>query len=100
MIIKHDFYEKKLNDKNNSIIYGSSAPRGRILDRNGNIIVDNIGIKTIVYNKLSGISVKDELEIADTLASIIEIVEGTLDEQKYYYYLKNKDEVNNLPIIC
>lgn len=96
MIIKHDYYEKILYEQNNTIIYGTSAPRGRILDRNGNIIVDNVGVKTIVYNKLSVISTNEELDIADTLAGIIEIEEGSTLEQKYYYYLKNKDEVNNL----
>ena len=96
MIIKSDYYEKILYEQNNTIIYGSSAPRGRILDRNGNIIVDNVGVKTIVYNKLSGISLETELEIADTLSNIIEVSEGSKNEQKYYYYLKNKDEVNKL----
>jgi len=96
MIIKHDHYSKILYEQNNNIIYGTSAPRGRILDRNGKIIVDNVGVKTIVYNKLSGISVSDEIKIANTLASIIEIDEGSINEQKYYYYLNNKEEVNNL----
>jgi len=96
MIIKNDYYEKLLYEQNNTIIYGTSAPRGRILDRNGNIIVDNVGIKTIVYNKLSGISTSEELEIANTLAPILELDEGSIDEQKYYYYLKNKEEINNL----
>ena len=51
MFYKKNYYNKILETKNNKIIYGSSAPRGRILDRNGNIIVDNIGIKTIIYNR-------------------------------------------------
>ena len=55
MFYRHDYYSRILFEKNNKIIYGSSAPRGRILDRNGNIIVDNVGVKTIVYNKLSSI---------------------------------------------
>jgi len=96
MIVKHDYYEELLYKQNNTIIYGTSAPRGRILDRNGNIIVDNVGVKTIVYNKLSGVSLDTELEIADMLSNIIEIEEGSINEQKYYYYLKNKDEVNKL----
>ena len=48
MFYKSNYYNKILNDNNNKIIYGSTAPRGRILDRNGNIIVDNVGIKTII----------------------------------------------------
>ena len=49
MIYKSNYYENLLNEKNNKIIYGTSAPRGRILDRNGNIIVDNVGVKTRRY---------------------------------------------------
>ena len=51
MFYKSNYYNKILSDNNNKIIYGSTAPRGRIIDRNGNIIVDNVGIKTIIYNK-------------------------------------------------
>ena len=39
-------------------IYGLTAPRGRILDRNGKILVNNIGVKSLVFNKLS-ISTKE-----------------------------------------
>ena len=50
-----------------------TADRGRILDRNGNIIVDNKGVKTIIYNKLSGINTSDEIEISLKLANILDI---------------------------
>jgi len=96
MIIKKEYYKKSLYIQNNTIIYGNSAPRGRILDRNGKIIVDNIGVKTIIYNKISGISVKDELDVSLKLANILDIKEGNEYEQKYYYYLKNKEKINKL----
>ena len=96
MFYKGNYYKDILDNKNNKIVYGRSAPRGRILDRNGIIIVDNVGIKTIIYNKLNGISIKDEIIIAEKLASIIDIDSGSINEQKYYYYLKNVDKVNKL----
>lgn len=96
MFYKKDYYNKLLEEKNNKIIYGSTAPRGRILDRNGNIIVDNKGVKTIIFNKLSGISTEEEIEIASSLANVIEIDIGTKDEQKYFYYLKNKEKIDGL----
>ena len=58
MFYKNDYYEDVLKQKNNKIIYGNSAPRGRILDKFGNIIVDNVGIKTIIYNKIKNIDTK------------------------------------------
>lgn len=39
---------KKLSTK---IVYGPSMPRGRILDRNYNVIVDNVGTNIISYKK-------------------------------------------------
>lgn len=96
MFYKKNYYNKILETKNNKIIYGSSAPRGRILDRNGNIIVDNIGIKTIIYNRLKGVSVSDEISVANILSEIIDINSGSDNEIKYFYYINNKDKINNM----
>ena len=95
MFYKRNHYQQLLSEKNNKIIYGSSAPRGRILDTNGKIIVDNVGVKTIIYNKLNNISVSDEIDIAKKLANLIDIDYGTNDEMKYFYYINNKKEIVN-----
>lgn len=95
MFIKHDFYLEKLKAKNEVTVLGVSAPRGRILDKYGNIIVDNVGIKTIVYNKVSGLSSDDELDIALNLASLLEISDSPSDlELREYYYQKNKELID------
>lgn len=95
MFYKSEDYNTLLENKNNKIIYGMSAPRGRILDRNGNIIVDNVGVKTIIYNKLDDISESEEIEISLKLATVLDIEEGNIDELKYFYFLNNKDIINN-----
>ena len=95
MVYKYDYYKEILDNKNNKIIYGMSAPRGRIIDRNGKIIVDNVGVKTIIYNKLNNISNKEEIEVSLKLASVLDIEAGSLDELKYFYYLNNKREIDN-----
>lgn len=95
MFYQDEYYKSILNNKNNKIIYGTSAPRGRILDRNGKIIVDNVGVKTIIYNKLNNISNKEEIEVSLKLASVLEIEEGNIDELKYFYYLSNKKDIDN-----
>lgn len=96
MFYKKNYYDKILETKNNKIIYGSSAPRGRILDRNGNIIVDNVGVKTIIYNRLKGVSVRDEISVANILSEVIDINSGSDNEIKYFYYINNKDKINNM----
>lgn len=86
-----EYYNQKLEEKTNLYVYGTSAPRGRILDCNGKVLVDNVGIKTIYYNKIKGITKKRELEIAKKLAKIINIKDYTTDELKEYYLINNDD---------
>ena len=40
-LIKNNDYKEE-----NNIIYGLTAPRGRILDINGKVLVDNKGVKS------------------------------------------------------
>jgi cell division protein FtsI/penicillin-binding protein 2 len=90
-----------LNINNNyqiqdKIIYGLTAPRGRILDVNGNILVDNIGVKSLIFNKLN-IKNSTIISIAQALADILELTPN-IDEYnlRYYYYQLNKEKVDNL----
>ena len=96
MFYKSDYYKEILFIKTNKIIYGNSAPRGRILDRNGKIIVDNIGVKTIIYNKLNNINKKDEINISLSLASVLDIEDGSIEELKYFYYINNSKKIDSL----
>ena len=51
MIINNNKYSNKLKKLTTKYVSFSSAPRGRILDRNYNVLVDNKAIKTIVFKK-------------------------------------------------
>ena len=88
MSLKEDFsYQKEY-------IYGLTAPRGRILDRNGKILVDNIGVRSLVFNKLS-ISTKETMNVARKLNDIISLDMSSNKKQKRYcYYINNEEEVN------
>ena len=91
-VYKRDYYLEAYDKKMNRIVSGSSAPRGRILDRNGNILVDNVGVRVINYTKLSGITTKDELEIAMNLANIIELEDSVSELAiKRYWLLLNEE---------
>lgn len=85
------YYEKKLEEKTNIYVSGVSSPRGRILDTNGKVLVDNIGVKTIYYNKIKGIKAIEELEIAWSLEKIIDVKEASIDELKEYYLITNNN---------
>lgn len=96
-VVNKDYYEKQLDQKQNKIITLASAPRGRILDRNGNILVDNIGIKSIVYHKSNKISAEDEAKIAQQLAEIITLdYKENIKETKNFYILLNKEKTDKL----
>ncbi len=72
-VIRNDYYLEKLDSLTLNVIEGDSAPRGRIYDRNGNLIVDNKAVKTIYYKKVSGTTYKDQVKIAYKLAEYIDV---------------------------
>ena len=88
------YYKERYDEKTNIYVYGYNAPRGRILDRNGKILVDNKPLKTIFYHKDSS---NNEIKIARELASILD-VEINNDDMvlKKFYNLINKEEVDKL----
>lgn len=86
-----DYYKDILEKKTLIYVNGSSAPRGRILDTNGKVLVDNIGVKTIYYNKLKEIDKNEEIEISYKLANILTINEGTIEVLKEFWLVLNNN---------
>lgn len=90
-VIRNNYYKSVLDYKTNIKVSGLSAPRGRILDINNKVLVDNVGIKTIVYNK-SNISKDEEVKIAYILANnISNIPDANIYELKKFYLVLNND---------
>ena len=71
--LKEDFYKEKLNSLTNVIVYGESAPRGRIYDRNYNLLVDNIAVHVIYYKKVDKITKQEEIELIYEVIDKLEI---------------------------
>lgn len=92
-----EFYLNEAREINEVYVSGTSAPRGRILDVNGNILVDNIGVNTIYYHKPSGVTLKDELYVAQELVKITNY-EYMYDEDrlKEFYSIINSGKVDSL----
>lgn len=98
-VISHTFYVNKVDQLTKNTIEGASSPRGRIYDRNGNIIVDNEAVKVISYKKRSGISTSEEIEMAYLLGKLVDIDYSklsTLDLKKFW--LKNNYELGKQKI--
>ena len=89
-VIDNDKYLKNLEDISKIIVYGDTAPRGRIYDRNGTLLVDNKPVKVIYYKKEKGCNTQCEFEIADEISKMIEIDYSKVNEsilKKYYIKL-------------
>lgn len=93
--IDNEKYEKKLSIRQNKTYISKYAPRGRILDRNGKVIVDNEVVYTINYNKSVEISSNEELELASSIVKFLSLdyKRVSYESLKNYYYLKNIDNI-------
>ena len=72
-IIKGDYYVHKVEQLSQNILTSTSTPRGRIYDRNGNVIVDNEAVKVIYYKKPSGVTTNEEIKTAYKVAEMISL---------------------------
>ena len=86
---RKSYYKEKLDNIDNKYTYTLSAPRGRILDINGNVIVDNIKKRVIIYNKISNSKSSNEIAIASRLSKYFnEDVNISLDDIAKYIFDK------------
>ena len=97
-IINNNKYKKLLDNLTIKTVESKSTPRGRIYDRNYNLLVDNVGVKTIYFKRKKGVSNKD---LIDTIKNIkdhidIDLSKLTIDNIKEYYMVINEDKVNKL----
>lgn len=93
-ILKNDEYTEKLAISTEKTIESTSAPRGRIYDRNHKLLVDNEGVKTIYYKKQNNITTKEEISLAYTVSNYIDIDYSKVDDNKLktFYYKSNYDK--------
>ncbi|MEG0994428.1 MAG: penicillin-binding protein 2 [Bacilli bacterium] len=97
-IIKNSYYKEQLNKMTNVLVSGDSAVRGKIYDRNHNLLVDNISRPAITYKKDKNISQNMEIKIVSKLAKILDLSTDNLSNihLKEYYMLKYKEKVDSL----
>ena len=94
MLIDKDKYNDKLLALTNKSITLNSSPRGRIYDRNYNVIVDNKAINTIVYKKEKGTTNREMIELAYTVSPHLnlDVSRLTLRAKKEFYLVKYPDK--------
>ncbi len=95
IILKNEYYKKRLEQKTKIVIEGPTPLRGRILDRNGVVLVDNKAVKSVVYTKIRGVKKEEEINIAYKLADLIEIKNKISDNIiKKFFILNNQSYVD------
>lgn len=95
-ILNNEYYKKTLDELTIKTVTSNSTPRGRIFDRNYNLLVDNVGVRTIYFKREKNYD-------SDKLINAIKLIKNhielnydlvNIDNLKDYYMFINKD--NNL----
>ena len=94
MYFKRTYYIEKLNTLTNILVYGDSAPRGRIYDRNHNLLVDNEEVLVITYKNENEISPINQIKLAYQVIKYLDLDYNKLHIRnlKEYYLVMFKDE--------
>ena len=86
----HEYYQKLYLAKTNRLVYGSSAIRGRILDRNGTVLVNNEGVLAISYHKPLKETSENQIKVATALSPFLDAVSvSEMAKKKYYLVTHN-----------
>ncbi|MCM3584141.1 penicillin-binding protein 2 [Mesobacillus maritimus] len=95
-IVHGEDYQREINRKENYAVH-NPVPRGRMLDRDYRIVVDNEAKKAITYTN-EGHDQNQKLKIAEELAKLIDKETDHIRERdkKDYWILKNPDRAENL----
>ncbi|MBB6448870.1 cell division protein FtsI/penicillin-binding protein 2 [Geomicrobium halophilum] len=98
-IVEGDEYESMLNDEGEQTAT-VDAPRGLMLDRNGNTVVDNELQLSLTYTNRPG-NEEERIAIADRLSSFLDITEDDIDditerEWQDYWLQTREDEAEQL----
>jgi penicillin-binding protein A len=95
-IVHGEDYKREI-DRKEDVTVNNPVPRGKMLDRNLNVIVDNKPLNAITYTN-EGASQKEMLQVAANLARIIDQKTDKVRERdkKDFWIIKNPDEAKKL----
>lgn len=98
MIVDNDKYSELLAELSYDTVEGDSTPRGRILDRNYNVIVDNKAINSIVYKKEKSTTTAEMIELAYLVSPYLDLNYSKLTDRakREFYFYMYPDKCNEL----
>ena len=95
IILNGSYYSNKLESMTNKVVLGSSTPRGRIYDRNMNLLVDNKSVPVIYYKNVLELDPYEEIEYIYKLIKYVDIDYSKVTDLMIKDFLINKD-INKL----
>ncbi|MBQ7105596.1 MAG: penicillin-binding protein 2 [Bacilli bacterium] len=97
IILNGDYYTEKLNSLTNNVILGESTPRGRIYDRNMNLLVDNKSVPVIYYQNIFELDDYEEIEYVYKIVDIIDVDYSRVDvmDIKNFIIDRDKEKLND-----
>ncbi|MED2943274.1 penicillin-binding protein 2 [Bacillus swezeyi] len=89
-IVDGEVYEQEAS-KTEAKIASYPAPRGKMYDRNGRVVVDNQSVPAITYTVMTSTKTKEKISTAQKLAELIDIDTSFLKERdlKDYWLAKH-----------
>lgn len=95
-IVHGEKFQKEVDKTENEIV-NLPVPRGKIYDKNGNVIVDNKALNAITYTRARGTKQEEVLDVAETLATLIEMETEKVTERdlKDFWMLKHPKKAEN-----
>ncbi|WP_243355063.1 peptidoglycan D,D-transpeptidase FtsI family protein [Bacillus litorisediminis] len=96
-IVNGEDYSKAI-ERTEEITVNNSVPRGKMIDRNGKVIVDNIPLNAITYTQEQYADQSKMLEVAERLALLIEKDTDDLTERekKDFWLMTHPEEAEAL----
>ncbi|WP_438823886.1 peptidoglycan D,D-transpeptidase FtsI family protein [Bacillus sp. JJ1566] len=96
-IVHGEKFQKEVEKTENEIV-NLPVPRGKIYDKNGNVIVDNKALNAITYTRARGTKSEEVLKVAETLATLIEMDTEKVTERdlKDFWMLINPEDAKAL----
>lgn len=91
-IVYGDDFKREI-ERTADITVNNPVPRGKMFDRNGHVIVDNIPLNAITYTKYQGTNQKEMFEVAERLAILIDKETTKIQERdkKDFWIMKNPE---------
>ena len=95
-IVTGEEYREEV-DKTVEVTVNNPVPRGRMLDRNHQVIVDNQPVDAITYTRYQGTKTKEIMDVAEKIAGIIvkdtekDLKKVTVRDKKDYWIYKNPE---------